>query len=72
LLKQPGLLHEILGVHPKDIQDGKVRLTGDDITTDLPDRPEVALSFDRHSSELLRVGEEAGNRVIPRGSTSAR
>ena len=66
LLKELGLLHEILFVHPKDVQDGKVELTADDITTNLPYRPEVALSFDHHSSEELRVREDHGNRVMAR------
>jgi len=71
LLKELGLLHEILFVHPKDVQDGKVRLTSDDITTNLPYRPEVALSFDHHSSEQLRVTEEADNRVMAADAESA-
>ncbi len=71
LLKELGLLHEILFVHPKDVQDGKVALTADDITTNLPYRPEVALSFDHHSSEELRVREDAGNRVMAADADSA-
>ncbi|HTT28488.1 MAG TPA: exopolyphosphatase [Solirubrobacteraceae bacterium] len=71
LLKELGLLHEILFVHPKDVQDGKVELTGDDITTNLPYRPEVALSFDHHSSEQLRVREDSGNRVMAADADSA-
>ena len=55
LLKELGILDEILFVHPKDVQDGKVELTGNDVTTNLPYRPEVALSFDHHSSEQHRV-----------------
>ena len=51
LLKELGILDDILFVHPKDVQDGKVELTADDITTNLPYRPEVALSFDHHPSE---------------------
>ncbi len=71
LLKELGLLHEILFVHPKDVQDGKVELTPDDITTNLPYRPEVALSFDHHSSEELRVREDHGNRVMAAEADSA-
>jgi nanoRNase/pAp phosphatase (c-di-AMP/oligoRNAs hydrolase) len=71
LLKELGLLHEILFVHPKDVQDGKVQLTSDDITTNLPYRPEVALSFDHHSSEQLRVIEDADNRVMAADADSA-
>ena len=71
LLKELGILEEILFVHPKDVQDGKVELTDDDITTNLPYRPEVALAFDHHSSEQLRVTESAGNRVMVADADSA-
>src|SRR3954454_2091419 len=71
LLKELGILDDILFVHPKDVQDGKVELTGDDITTNLPYRPEVALSFDHHTSEELRVTADAGNRVMVSGADSA-
>ena len=71
LLKELGLLHEILFVHPKDVQDGKIELTANDITTNLPYRPEVALSFDHHSSEQLRVREHSGNRVMAADADSA-
>jgi nanoRNase/pAp phosphatase (c-di-AMP/oligoRNAs hydrolase) len=71
LLKEIGILDEILFVHPKDVQDGKVELTADDITTNLPYRPEVALAFDHHSSERQRVLEDADNRVIVVDADSA-
>jgi nanoRNase/pAp phosphatase (c-di-AMP/oligoRNAs hydrolase) len=71
LLKELGILDEILFVHPKDVQDGKVALTGNDITTNLPYRPEVALSFDHHSSERERVADGAENRVFTADADSA-
>ena len=71
LLKQLGMLEDILFVHPKDMQDGKVELSPNDITTNLPYRPEVALSFDHHSSEDLRVTEDVGNRVAISSADSA-
>ena len=71
LLKELGILREILFVHPKDVQDGKVELTADDITTNLPYRPEVALAFDHHSSEASRVPENAENRVMVADADSA-
>jgi nanoRNase/pAp phosphatase (c-di-AMP/oligoRNAs hydrolase) len=71
LLKELGLLHDILFVHPKDVQDGKVELTADDITTNLPYRPEVALSFDHHASERLRVVGDRDNRVMAADADSA-
>jgi nanoRNase/pAp phosphatase (c-di-AMP/oligoRNAs hydrolase) len=71
LMKELGVLEDILFVHPKDVQDGKVELTANDITTNLPYRPEVALSFDHHSSEDVRVTEHADNRVAISGADSA-
>ncbi len=71
LMKELGILDDILFVHPKDVQDGKVELTGNDVTTNLPYRPEVALSFDHHSSEDARVTEEADNRVAISSADSA-
>ena len=57
LLKQLGMLDDILFVHPKDMQDGKVALTDRDITTNLPYVPGVHLAFDHHDSELERLDE---------------
>jgi nanoRNase/pAp phosphatase (c-di-AMP/oligoRNAs hydrolase) len=71
LLKELGMLDDILFVHPKDIQDGKVELSSRDITANLPYRPEVALSFDHHSSEDLRVSDDAGNRIAISSADSA-
>ena len=71
LLKELGLLHDILFVHPKDVQDGKVELTAADVTTNLPYRPEVALSFDHHASERLRVVGDRDNRVMAADADSA-
>ena len=71
LLKELGMLEDILFVHPKDVQDGKVELSANDVTTNLPYRPEVALSFDHHSSEDARVTEDAGNRVAISSADSA-
>jgi nanoRNase/pAp phosphatase (c-di-AMP/oligoRNAs hydrolase) len=71
LLQELAILDDILFVHPKDVQDGNVELTEGDITTNLPWRPEVHLSFDHHSSELHRVPDDAPNRVMSAGAASA-
>lgn len=55
LLKRLGMLEDILFVHPKDMQDGKVELRPTDITTNLPYVPGVHLAFDHHDSELERL-----------------
>ena len=71
LLNEIELVGEILFVHPKDVQDGTVELTEHDITTNLPYRAEVALSFDHHASELRRVSDVAPNRVMVSDAASA-
>ncbi|MBQ8965201.1 exopolyphosphatase [Ruminococcus sp.] len=54
LLKEIGIIDEIKFVHPKDVQDGKIELTENDITTNLPFDKRVGLAFDHHESELKR------------------
>lgn len=54
LLKEIGLLGEIVFHHPKDVQDGKVAVTDRDILTNLPYVPGCGLCFDHHASEALR------------------
>jgi nanoRNase/pAp phosphatase (c-di-AMP/oligoRNAs hydrolase) len=71
LLKHLGILDDILFVHPKDVQDGKVELGPNDVTTNLPYHPGVAISFDHHHSETLRVTESMPNHVIAPGAESA-
>jgi nanoRNase/pAp phosphatase (c-di-AMP/oligoRNAs hydrolase) len=71
LLKELGILDDILFVHPKDMQDGKVELTDRDITTNLPYVPGVHLSFDHHDSETIRVEDSPENHVIVPGAKSA-
>ena len=71
LLKQLDMLDDVLFVHPKDVQDGKVELTANDVTTNLPYVPVVHLSFDHHHSETVRVQGEADNRVMVSDAKSA-
>lgn len=71
LLKELGILDDILFVHPKDMQDGKVELNDRDITTNLPYVAGVHLSFDHHDSEVVRVEDSPENHVIVAGAKSA-
>ncbi len=71
LLRELGLVDEILFVHPKDVQDGKVAVTRNDILTNLPYVPEAHLVFDHHSSELLRNGAPKPNHVLSPTAPSA-
>ena len=58
LLNELGIINEIKFVHPKDVQDGKIELCENDITTNLPFDPRVGLAFDHHESELIRNDPE--------------
>ncbi len=72
ILKEKGLIDDIKFVHPKDVQDGKVDITSNDITTNLPWDPRVGLAFDHHESELTRnAGEDFGGRYIIDGDAKS-
>jgi nanoRNase/pAp phosphatase (c-di-AMP/oligoRNAs hydrolase) len=71
LLKEKGLIDDILFVHPKDMQDGKVEITKNDITTNLPYVASAHLAFDHHWSETLRNVGERDNHVITASAPSA-
>lgn len=73
LLKEMDLIDEIKFVHPKDVQDGKVELSENDITTNLPYDKRVGLAFDHHESELLRNDPEEykGKYIIDGNAKSA-
>jgi nanoRNase/pAp phosphatase (c-di-AMP/oligoRNAs hydrolase) len=71
LLKELDLIDEITFVHPKDMQDGKVPITGRDITTNLPYVAAAHLAFDHHESETLRNTGERPNHIISATAPSA-
>lgn len=71
LLKELDMVDEILFVHPKDMQDGKVEITARDITTNLPYVAGAHLSFDHHLSETKRNQGARDNHVIDPSAPSA-
>jgi nanoRNase/pAp phosphatase (c-di-AMP/oligoRNAs hydrolase) len=71
LLKELGLIQEILFVHPKDMQDGKIEITNKDITTNLPYVAGAHLAFDHHLSETIRNTGERANHIIDAAAPSA-
>jgi nanoRNase/pAp phosphatase (c-di-AMP/oligoRNAs hydrolase) len=71
LLKEKGLIEDILFVHPKDMQDGKIAITDNDITTNLPYVASAHLAFDHHLSETIRNTGERKNHVITASAPSA-
>ncbi|SDX98896.1 nanoRNase/pAp phosphatase, hydrolyzes c-di-AMP and oligoRNAs [Allochromatium warmingii] len=70
LLKHLDLIDEIMFVHPKDMQDGKIAITSRDITTNLPYVEGVHIAFDHHLSETLRTGQH-DNHIIDAEAPSA-
>ena len=75
MLKELDLIDEIKFVHPKDVQDGIVELSKNDITTNLPYDPRVAIAFDHHESEMdrLKAVETNGKLIIdPKARSAAR
>ncbi len=73
LLKEIGLIEDVIFVHPKDVQDGKIHLTENDITASLPYSSGVYMAFDHHSSESVRTKNVRENYIIePTAPSSAR
>ncbi|MDR0494983.1 MAG: exopolyphosphatase [Treponema sp.] len=56
LLLHLGLINDWKFVHPKDIQDGKIQITDNDILANIPYVKGCKLWFDHHSSESERLG----------------
>jgi nanoRNase/pAp phosphatase (c-di-AMP/oligoRNAs hydrolase) len=59
ILEYLGLIDEWKFVHPKDIQDGMVKATDNDVLANIPYIDGCKLWFDHHSSESERLGSEA-------------
>ncbi|MCL2069451.1 MAG: exopolyphosphatase [Treponema sp.] len=59
LLLYLGIIDDWQFVHPKDIQDGLVKVTDNDILANVPYLPGCRLWFDHHSSETERLGKKA-------------
>ena len=62
LLKSLGIIDRWTFVHPKDMQDGKVEVTKDDVLANVPYVEGCGMWFDHHASEMVRVGK---NVLVP-------
>ena len=51
LLKKLDLIDDILFVHPRDMQHGRVQIKENDISANLPYVPGIYMAFDHHISE---------------------
>jgi len=70
LLSYLGLIDEWKFVHPKDIQDGLVEATDNDILANIPYIKGCKLWFDHHSSESERLGAGAYFEGVSRAAPS--
>lgn len=71
LLKHMNMINEIKFVHPKDMQDRKIKIGPKDITTNLPYVPGCYMAYDHHSSEVIRKGDHVSNYIIDPDAPSA-
>lgn len=58
LLKELGLIDDYLFAHPKDLQDGLITVTENDILANVPYVPGCGMWFDHHTSEMTRLGKD--------------
>jgi hypothetical protein len=71
LLKELGLMTEMVYAHPKDLQAGKVPVTDNDILANVPFVPGCGLWFDHHSSEMERNDLESSYEGLSKLAPSA-
>lgn len=71
LFKHLDMIDEITFVHPKDMQDGKIEITENDITTNLPFVDGAHLVFDHHASEAARNDTSVENYIMEEDTPSA-
>lgn len=71
ILKELKLIEDIKFVHPKDMQDGLIEVTSEDISTNLPYVDGIGLAFDHHLSETTRISKEKANHIIDPNAPSA-
>jgi nanoRNase/pAp phosphatase (c-di-AMP/oligoRNAs hydrolase) len=66
------MIDDILFVHPKDMQDGRIEIDARDITTNLPYVEGCHLAFDHHLSETIRNEKRENHIIIPEAPSAAR
>ncbi|MCL2216028.1 MAG: exopolyphosphatase [Defluviitaleaceae bacterium] len=58
ILMELGVINAWKFVHPKDLQDGKIEVTEQDLLANVPYAEGCGMWFDHHSSELERTGAD--------------
>ncbi len=72
ILKEMDLIDDIKFVHPKDMQDGIIEVSENDISTNLPYVEGIGIAFDHHLSETLRTGKHDNHIIDPDAPSAAR
>ena len=72
LLRRLNIIDDILFVHPKDMQDGKVEVSDNDISTNIPYAEGIHLAFDHHLSETIRNEKKDNHIIDPKAPSAAR
>ncbi len=73
LLRYLGMVDNIRFVHPKDVQDGRVKILANDITSNMPCVESVHLAFGHHAFVIPVVGERGANWIVdPEAPSSSR
>lgn len=71
LLKELGLMDDMVYAHPKDLQDGKIPVTENDILANVPFVEGCGFWFDHHSSEMERNDLEGKYQGLSKAAPSA-
>lgn len=71
LLKEAGIIDNYKFVHPKDLQDGLVEVSSDDVLANVPFVKGCGLWFDHHSSEQERIALEGQYKGVSKLTPSA-
>lgn len=72
LLKELGVIDSWKFVHPKDMQDGLVEVTDNDVLANVPYVPGCKMWFDHHASENERLGDFSFEGASRKADSAAR
>ena len=72
LLEELGVVDEMVYAHPKDLQDGKIKVTENDVLANVPFVEGAGLWFDHHASEDERLSMVAFKGASDEAPSTAR
>ena len=72
LIERDMINDEILFAEPREVQQGQINITGNDVTTNLPYVEGVHMCFDHHLSETVRVKKQRNHIIDPNAPSAAR